>query len=236
MFLRCLFLVSTVLLFSCTHKELRQPSSLTEPPAFTQLQFPNASALVRWTDNIGPSNDVVDPLKVERRPLNCIDTNLYPTHPQQMSKVYHVALVGRYDMEKLTAEDEACAIGSKYKNTRGIKMCLRADSVEYNVLSDTYADSCGNMYRGFWEVSFLQREDNMGTLFSKGRVLYEKPRAEFPKDMYVAQTYAVPVKEFLFLSPLFKDDLKNIEEQRREAEKTHRYNPTTHLYELIQAP
>jgi hypothetical protein len=52
----------------------------------------------------------------------------------------------------------------------------------------------------------------MGTLFSKGRTQYPKPNAIFAGEVVDGNTYAVGIKNFLFLSPLLPGDMKKIRE------------------------
>jgi hypothetical protein len=85
-------------------------------------------------------------------------------------------------------------------------------------MSDTYEDACGNLYRGYWFLNYRvgggpqKSEDNMGTLFSKGRTQYPKPNAIFAGEVVDGNTYAVGIKNFLFLSPLLPGDMKKIRE------------------------
>lgn len=57
----------------------------------------------------------------------------------------------------------------------------------------------------------------MSTLFSKGRTVYPKPDAEFPGEFYTGDTYRVESSQFLFLSPITKEDLKQVEMSQTEA-------------------
>ncbi len=139
------------------------------------------------------------------------------------------------DAEKLRAEDPACDWFEiqEWSRIQGL-LPPGLSRIRYYVghLRGCLREFVSRLLGSF----FLETPRQYGFLFSKGRVLYEKPRSEFEKDMYVAQTYAVPAKEFLFLGPLLKEDLEYIEEQRRQAESTHRYNPTTRLFELLKKP
>lgn len=185
--------------------------------------LPNATAVSSWQEIAGYRNTEIDAMAMPRIPLNCADTNLYPTHPQQKTKLYHVFRSARYDQSKLTGADEACTLSSKYPSANGTKACLRPDYLEYAVISDIYRDSCGNLYRGVWDVAFLKANDNMGVLFAKGRTLYQKPEAGDVLDMYVGGTYAVGVEEFLFLSPILDTDLRVEMDLEQAARSTHRY-------------
>jgi hypothetical protein len=185
--------------------------------------LPNPAAISSWQEISGYRNTSVEVMSMARIPLNCTDSNLYPTHPQQNTKLYHIFRSARYDQTKLIGADEACALSSKYPSASGTKACLRPDYLEYAVISDVYRDSCGNFYRGVWDVAFLKANDNMGVLFSKGRTLYQKPEAGDALDMYVGGTYAVGVEEFLFLSPILDTDLGLETSLEQSARATHQY-------------
>lgn len=172
----------------------------------------------------------MDVFSLPSKKIECGDPNLYPTHPQQSTKLYHSYQTAAYDQTRLRAEDEACKIGSKYENTLGWRPCLLADVAEDAVISDTYQDACGHFYRAAWEVTFLKSDDNMGLLFSRGRTLYPKENAEFENDMYVAQTYPVAAEDFLVITDLFPGDLEKIEAQKRAAEATHSYDPAKGIF------
>lgn len=116
----------------------------------------------------------------------------------QSTKKYHKFLVGTYNHAKLKGDSQACATSSI------TNYCLRPDTVEYTVMSDIFSDSCGNSYRGFWEVMFMTRHENMGTLGSLGRTLYEKANSQFPGEFETGPTYLVEAKNFLFFTELFK--------------------------------
>jgi hypothetical protein len=232
-FLRCF---SFIFLAACAHgPEHRGLSSVTEsaaprPLPISRQDIPNPAAIVGWQEVDGYQTSQVDVMALPAVPVNCADKNLYPTHPQQTTKLYHRFLSVRYAEAKLTAGDEACKIGSKYQNAAGRRPCLAADYGEYAVLSDTYQDACGNFYRAAWDIFFLKGNDNMGMLFSKGRTLYQRPDSDFPNDMYVAQTYPVPASDFLLISPLFPGDEQAIQIQRDGALKTHTYDPIHFIF------
>ena len=184
---------------------------------------PNASAVISWQEMQGYRSTDIDVMTLPHIPLTCADTTLYPTHPQQNTKLYHVFRSARYDQTKMTGDAEACSLSSKYPSANGIKACLRPDYLEYAVISDIYRDTCGNFYCGVWDVAFLKANDNMGILFSKGRTLYQKPEAGDILDMYIGDTYGVSADEFLFLTPVFGPDLEREKELEQAARATHRY-------------
>lgn len=153
------------------------------------------------------------PARVDIIPLQCRDKNLYPTHPQQFTKEYVLGLVAKYDNRRLPGSSDACAVSTTTKS-----YCIVAQRGVVAVMSDTYEDGCGNLYRGYWFLNYrigggpTKSEDNMGTLFSKGRTQYPKRNAMFAGEVEDGNTYAVDVKNFLFLSPLLPNDLKRIRE------------------------
>jgi hypothetical protein len=193
--------------------------------------IPDAQAFTGWKPVEGYTTSDVDLDKIQKIPLSCAqDSKLYPTQPQQYVKSYHRFNWGGYDLARLTAESEACTLGSKYKNAAGQYPCLRPDIVYNVIMSDTFRDRCGHLYRGYWELLYLKQNENMGTLFSKGRTLYPRPDSAYDKDFYVGGTYAVDVTEFLFLSPLLPGDAANIQESQRRAEQTHSFDPNSLLF------
>lgn len=188
-------------------------------------------ALGGWRDWPGyAAGDGSNPFLLPRVEISCADTLLFPTHPQQETKIYHIYQIAQYDQAKLNGDDPACLMSARYANGKGVKACLRADYAHYVVLSDLYRDRCGGLYRGFWELAFLNRDESMGTLFSLGRVLFQKENSSV-LDMYVASTYPVPRKEFLFLSPLLPGDREKIESLKGAALKdTHTLDQQGLLY------
>ncbi len=89
--------------------------------------------------------------------------------------------------------------------------CLRADLLFKFTISDLYRDQCGNIYRGVWSVTFYQRDENMATLFSKGKTMYEKQRTEFRGEYENGPTFTVDAGEFLMLIHPLADDLARIQ-------------------------
>jgi hypothetical protein len=198
-------------------------------------EIPEAQAFLGWSENESLTQKP-RPEDAPRAELACADKHLFPTHPSSDRKRYHRAAVGRYDYFKLDGASNVCKIKGTTKDPRtGLLRCFTADELQYIVLSDTFEDSCGNMYRGFWAVSFFGMDENMGTLMSLGRTVYQNPHSEFQGDMYDASTYAVEAKQLLVLSPLFDGDADAIAHDRKAATdaKTHRYDASTHLWEYI---
>lgn len=197
-------------------------------------QIVNPQAIEAWEEKMGYVTLKMDLNKVQKIGLDCKDKNLYPTHADQGSKQYHIFDYASYNRLQLNPNDEACLLSSKYKNGAGKFYCMKADLLYTAVISDTYKDSCGHYYRGYWRVTYLQKNDNMGTLFSKGRSMYQNPNSEFPGDMLMDGTYKVDVNQFLFLSPLFKSDMKYIKEAFvRNQTSRLKYNSKTLLFEEV---
>lgn len=163
-------------------------------------------------------------------PICAQGATLYPTHPQQNTKVYHVFDWGSYDHFKLNADSEACTIGARHANSRGVKHCFRADTAYYVFMSDLYRDACGNIYRAYWELNYLKKYESMGTLFAKGRTMYPNPRSEFPGDYVMGQTYPLQITDFLFFTAPLAGDIEKISEQQKAAERTHRYDSRSFLF------
>ena len=83
------------------------------------------------------------------------------------------------------------------------------------MISDVFTDACLGLSRDVWNVGFLHRDDNMGSLFSKGRTMYPKENSPFEKDMEDGQTYYVERQDFLFVAPAFPGDRELAEKLRR---------------------
>jgi hypothetical protein len=152
------------------------------------------------------------PNKIQILPLTCAKKNLYPTNPQQNTKVYIYGVYSNYNHVRLPGTSSSCITPSFNK-----KHCLRAQSAVVAVMSDVYQDSCGNFYRGYWRLNYRigggpqMSEDTMGTLFSKGRTVYEKPNSSFPgKEFVDGDTYPVDVKNFMFLGSVLPGDQQKV--------------------------
>lgn len=164
--------------------------------------IPNPEAFIGWTSK--PYDiDEIDFSKLKTKPFSCGEKLLKPLSSDQSTKKYHKFVIGTYNHAKLRGDSEACATASP------TNYCLRPDLLQYTIMSDTFADSCGNTYRGFWEVLFLSRNENMGTLSSLGRTFYKKASSQFPGEYETGPTYLVESKEFLFFTELFASDTKN---------------------------
>lgn len=189
-------------------------------------QLPAPEAFTGWTSDPSiveaPRPQDVTPIAVA-----CADTHLYATHPSSERKRYHEADDAHFDQFKLTADSPVCKIKSANNH------CALADDFQYIVLSDTFEDGCGHMYRGFWAVSFLSMDENMGTLISRGRTVYAVPNAEFDGEMYDGQTYPVDKGDFLVITSLFDGDAAMIDQDRASAATTHHYDPATHIWEYV---
>lgn len=182
--------------------------------------FPDAQFLqMPWRESSDMAFDGVplQPSQLHQGPINCAKKTLWPTHPQQSTKEYLHAVYANYDQARLPGGSSACEI-----HDRAGRFCLRATWANLIVMSDTFEDTCGHRYRGYWLVSFLKKDDNMGTLLSKGRTVYPKPNAQWESDMEDGGTYAVEAKDFLLFTDLLAKDQTNINLMRTQA-LAHRY-------------
>ena len=142
-----------------------------------------------------------------------------------------MGLVAKYDNRRLPGTSDACATPTTTK-----KFCIVAQRAVVSIMSDTYQDSCGNFYRGYWFLNYRvgggpsKSEDNMGTLFSKGRTQYPKRGAQFAGEVEDGNTYPVDVKNFLFLSPLLPNDRARIREALGYAAKAG-FRKVGHIWE-----
>ncbi len=200
---------------------------IVEPMGLEKF-FPDSRALGPWQSNDDfVINKPVSPTEIPVRPLACESKNLYPTHPYQSTKEYIHAAFSMYDHRMLSPDSYACLTPNPTR-----KFCLRGATALLVVMSDTYEDDCGNFYRGYWLLTYLKSDESMGTLFSKGRVLYEKPDAEFPGEYDEAGTYIVKSGDFFLLGDLLPEDRENI---RVEEERALRdgFKKSGKLYERI---
>lgn len=195
-----------------------------------QAEIPDPTAFMGWKEKQGWATSIENPFQLRKREVLCEDKNLYPTHPQQTTKEYHYFLTGAFDIKKLPGVSRACRVRSSGDRLNA-KRCLMAERIEFALISDIYRDRCGNHYRGYWMISFLQKDETMGTLLSQGRTVYEKENSPLAHDMYDGQTYAVPNKEFVFLTDLLQGDDKKISENQNRANRfTHDFNSQTLLF------
>ena len=159
-------------------------------------QFPESQYIINnWSTYTEFSVDGGQfPLRnVTKVQLNCADKKLYPTHPQQFTKEYIMGLTADYKRTEMPGTATSCITPNFNK-----KYCLLSQRAVVAIMSDIYEDSCGNLYRGYWFLSYRvgggpsKSEDSMGTLFAKGRTQYEKPHSEFPgKEFIDGNTYPV---------------------------------------------
>lgn len=194
---------------------------------------PNPEAFHMWRPMNGYTTSNVNLQALPKVQINCEQdqVNLYPTHPQQESKEYHLFDWGQYNHFKLHGESEACAMSSRFKSKNGQYACLRPDVIFNVVMSDIYRDKCGNFYRGFKHLVFLKKNENMGTLLSVGRTIYPNPKSNFPGDTYVGPTYPVLVQEFVFLSNVLPGDLEKTAALKAKAlARTHSFDEKTLLF------
>jgi hypothetical protein len=186
--------------------------NVIEPTGMERF-FPDPKSLGPWIVNDEfVINDPILPGEISADSHECSTDNLYPTHPFQSTKEYLHAVYSMYDHATLSPDSYACLT----KNPTG-KYCLRGAVALMVVMSDTYEDDCGNLLRGHWLVTYLQSDENMGTLFSKGRVLYENPHSEFPGEYEEGGTYVVKKSDFFLLGDLLKDDPEKIRMEREHA-------------------
>ena len=167
--------------------------------ALASSEVPSAHAFLGWSNHTDREAITLD--KIEKVEIKC-GTKLFPAYPQSYLKQYHEVLIGSYDHAKMTAKDDACAIAGNGP----VRHCLRPKLIYSYILSDTFNDSCGNLYRGVWRVVFFDSDESMGTLISKGRTLYEDPKAELPGTYVYGPTYACDVSEFIYLGRPFPGD------------------------------
>jgi hypothetical protein len=200
------------------------------PPGFS-YSMPNPGAFKGWERKAQEESSDIDPYAWQKAPFACDRPGIFPTHPQMSLKKYHLVLIGRYDHFRLEGGEEACAIGGKKPNGKGVIPCFRPDIFHYVLLSDTYQDACGHYFRGVKEIAFFLRHENMGTLFSPGRGMLRKAGSEFD-EYVVAPTYDSKPEDFLFFIQLLPGDLERIGKDREQAlQSGFSFDPGSGLFE-----
>jgi hypothetical protein len=184
--------------------------SLVDPTA-----FPDSHLLKGWSE----SSDIVitrteTPETIRKVSINCPSRNLSPTHPQQYTKEYHYAVWSHYDHGRLKPDSAACERPNPTN-----RFCVKATYANAVFMSDLYNDDCGNTYRGYWLVSYLQSDESMGTLFAKGRTVYPKPDSEWEGEMITGDTYVTQESEYLLFSAINKTEAEQINMSQRNAIK-----------------
>ena len=139
---------------------------------FPDSEIPDPGAFIGRHPSDGSSKSPIDFTNVPTMTVQCGDTLLYPTQPQEVMKTYHFLETGTYSLTRLNGGDSVCLTSGLGLNAKGNHPCLRPDLLKRVAISDTYMDSCGNYYRGFWRVLYQQSNENMGTLLSQGRSVY----------------------------------------------------------------
>ncbi len=187
------------------------------------------------------------------KPFQCSqDSNLYPTHPSQDKKMYHVYDRAQYSARELDARQEECALSRIRNDHTGRRTmsegaierliaraeetgrripCLQGHYIHRVVLSDTYIDACGNYYRGVKRLSFREADENMGTLFSPGRTNYRVSGSQL-NERYDGHTYAVPHTDFRALAELLDGDMEAITRGRERARRTHVLDAAGRIFSL----
>jgi hypothetical protein len=226
--MRKVVILTLLFLAACSHSSPRHPSSSNLPWGIDLNDVPEAQSIQRWSDPhyADASAPDLDSLERVEIPKNC-GQQLFPTHPQQFTKIYHVFRRGEYDAQEVPSASSVCKAASNGQR----RFCLATDYFEHAVISDIYQDGCGYLYRGIWKTGFLGREETMGHLFSKGRTLYPKPRSQFDKDMEEGNTYALDRKEFLFLTPAFEGDFEKAGKYKEASETSFVYDSSKRLFQ-----
>jgi hypothetical protein len=100
-------------------------------------------------------------------------------------------------------------------------------------MSDFYMDRCGNYYRGVWERAYIRKnpEDDDGHQNSLGRYTAEISRNSVFQDSQVQNTNPVPVKDFLFFTPVTADERNTINSYKASALKNgFKFDESSYLF------
>lgn len=153
-------------------------------------------------------------------------SRFYPAHPMASTKLYHFAKYKRYIAQKIPASSYSC----RTRSNGSRKYCLAAGSLKFAILSDTFFDSCGRYFRGFWPVAYNSDHESLGTLLAKGRTVRPKPNSVFSNDYIPSNTYEVQRSNFIYMSPLFKGDAAKINEAVRSASKFYKIKMKNNIF------
>ena len=214
---------------ACTSESIksRKPSSLSQTTWMEYIQqeilhqqnlrdmFADSEYLIlpwRPSQEVAYGQRPTNPSLLTEIQVNCRDKKLWPTHPQQSTKEYMYAVQAPYDHSRLPGTSEAC-MRANYNQ----RLCVRATWANIFIISDLYEDSCGNTYRAYWTTSYLQNQESMGTLVSKGRTVYPKPNAQFRNEFVTGYTFSLMPRDFLFLSSPWAGDREKIVRDRNRA-------------------
>ncbi len=173
-------------------------------------------AFLGWRFSQDHTRSEIDPTKLNAKTIDCEDKNLYPTDPLMTKKEYHLGYSGKFNFNLLQKDQPGCMIGG-LTLIKGVYPCFSSDTLRHVIISDTYQDRCGNFYRGFSQVVYLKKEENMGTLFSRGRTMYPNPKSEIPNDFVFGETYSVQASDLFLVAALFEKDLPKIRKDREFA-------------------
>lgn len=177
--------------------------------------FPESQFLQDWRESTDfVIEGTLSPDEAGSVKLQCPSDKLWPTHPSQSTKEYLWAQYAHYDHYKVPVTSYACI---RANPTR--RFCVMAAIAQAVVMSDTFEDECGNFYRGYWLVTYFRSDENMGTLYSKGRTAYPRPESEYEYDMIEGETYSISASDFLVLGKLRHSDHEKISIEQDRALK-----------------
>lgn len=166
---------------------------------------------------------------------------LYPTHPSQYLKVYHFSRtkagnyeghaalslrVGRgpdgrseYCLDDLSKSRRHQADILSSRNPKYILPCPKVNDIYMILMSSTYFDDCGDIFRGYWLEEYFAADDIVsagGVGTAKGRTVFPMPGQEYvggAVETYDGSTYALRKKDFSFFGPLLPNDHQWIEKE-----------------------
>lgn len=177
--------------------------------------FVDSKHLIKWEVDSDVVMDRETSLaEIKKKPFACKSDKLWPAHPSQATKNYLWARYAQYNHATLPASSYACLTPNPSR-----KFCLRGAIAKAAILSDTYVDECNNYYRGYWIVTYLRSDENMGTLYAKGRRGIQNPSSEYDYDFIDDTTYFVSKDQFLFFGELLSTDARDIQNEVKRALK-----------------
>jgi hypothetical protein len=191
---------------ACSQVSLNNRLPANELTSLLDQPVEEETAFQGWKKNTSEQHGEILFSQLKMAKLQCDSTELTPTNVGMEFKTYYNAKRGIYKDHHVSPEGSLCLIRSRGKKV----FCLKSDVLLYVVISDLYQDKCGNYYRGYKEILFQKSHENMGTLFSPGRTMYQNPKSEFEGDMMYGDTYPVNWEDFLFLTEATEEEKQKL--------------------------
>jgi len=180
-----------------------------------EFSFPE---LIKWKPR--QSGDPLEEGRPKTSFFPCAERGIYPTHPGQGGKVYHLDEVGTYPAHKLPNDHLFCKVKNKGKG----KFCIAAGNPGRVKMSDFFMDRCRNFYRAVWErkyVAFRTKADHEFTT-SIGRPTRLVPMGAYSEseDESTVEVSNELKRHLLFLNAATPAEITEIKAKQRNAQES----------------